>query len=214
MNKRDLFWFKRLLGFGGIILLFTILSLYNILLFNGSYMQEEHTELNIFRKQITWAITPYLEKKDFKTIRNYCEDFRNEDVKFRVFNQNKELLASSRGYTDEKLIPENSRILKQQNSLWKAFQSIMKTKMIGLVEEIQAGSDTYYLEVTISEEEVLKSIIHAQTSIWIFFALCLICFVFALVYVLRNLRVPFDTLQDSVIEIADGNLDTEIKLKR
>lgn len=61
-------------------------------------MQEEREELEIFRKQIEWVITPYLKDNDIETIKKYCSDFRNEDIKFRIFDENEKLIASSKSY--------------------------------------------------------------------------------------------------------------------
>ena len=68
MKKRDLFWTTRLICFFAIILLFTFLFFHHIIQFNSSYIQEEKDELNVFRKQIQWAVTPYLEKEDMEGV--------------------------------------------------------------------------------------------------------------------------------------------------
>lgn len=68
MKKRDLFWTTRLICFFAIILLFTFLFFHHIIQFNSSYIQEEKDELNVFRKQIQWAVTPYLEKEDMENM--------------------------------------------------------------------------------------------------------------------------------------------------
>lgn len=56
--------------FFAIILLFTFLFFHHIIQFNSSYIQEEKDELNVFRKQIQWAVTPYLEKEDMESLKN------------------------------------------------------------------------------------------------------------------------------------------------
>lgn len=210
MNKRDKYWFKNLLIFIFVLLIFISVTLYNIIQFNASYMQEEREELNIFQKQIEWAVKPYLERGDFSTVKKYCEDFYDEDVKFRIFDKSKKLIASSNGYTDEPIMDVGSRIFNLSNGKLKTYKNSLKNKMIGVVHEIDINDNVYYLELTISEEDVLKSIMHAQQSIWIFFIGCLIFFILGLVYVLNKLRVPFDSLENSVVRIANGDLDTNI----
>ena len=209
MNKRDKFWLNKLLSAAVVILLFTGLSLYNILQFNNFYMQEERGELTVFEKQIEWAIKPFLEKSDFVTAQKYCDDFVNEDIKFRIFDKNKNLVATTKKDNTEALL--NIEPQKETNKL-KEYRDSLKNKMIGMVKEIKTGNSTYYLEITISEEDVLKSIVHAQTSIWIFFASCFLFLLAGFVYVIRRIRKPFDRLENSVIKIANGELDTRIEV--
>ena len=63
MKKRDKFWIDRILLIIAVIFVFIGISLYNIVNFNGSYITEEKSELNIFRQQIEWAVTPILESR-------------------------------------------------------------------------------------------------------------------------------------------------------
>ena len=81
MKKRDLFWTTRLICFFAIILLFTFLFFHHIIQFNSSYIQEEKDELNVFRKQIQWAVTPYLEKEDMESLKKYAEEIANLDYR-------------------------------------------------------------------------------------------------------------------------------------
>lgn len=212
MNKRDKFWINKLLGFAVIILIFTILSLHNIILFNNSYMKEEKAELYVFQRQIEWAITPYLKSKNFAILKRYCKDFENEDIKFRIFDKNKTLIASSDITNKSKLIEDKNKIIININNIWNIHKIPEKERIIGLVKQIKIDNETYYLELTISEEDVMKNIIHAQLRIWIFLIICLAFLIAGLFYVLNSLKQPFDQLQNSVTEIANGNLDTKIEI--
>lgn len=89
MNKRDKFWLNKLYSFTTIILIFAALSLYNIVKFNNSYMKEEIEELTIFQKQIEWVITPLIETHNTRKLQQYCDDFQYENIKFRIFDNNK-----------------------------------------------------------------------------------------------------------------------------
>lgn len=59
MKKREFFWLSKLLLALIIILFFSFIALNNIFQFNTSYMQEEKEELQIFKRQIEWAIIPF-----------------------------------------------------------------------------------------------------------------------------------------------------------
>ena len=58
----------------------------------------------------------------------------------------------------------------------------------------------------------MKSIIEAQRNLFIFFTLCIALFIVGLVQVFYKIRNNFNKLEDSVIEVANGNLDAEIKI--
>lgn len=175
-------------------------------------MNEERNELNIFEKQIEWGVKPYLEKNDFNMVKKYCDDFKNEDIKVRIFNSDKKLIASSKGYSDEELIAKDSDILKDRKGILKTYKHSIRDKMIGVVKEISINNTNYYLEITISEEDVMESIIKAQSSIWYFLAACLIFLISGFIYVLQKIRIPFNNLQDNITKIANGNLETEIEV--
>lgn len=212
MNKREKFWISKLIGFTIIILCFTLLSLYNIILFNNSYMKEEKAELSVFQRQIEWAIKPYLKNKDFTTLKKYCEDFEDEDIKFRLFDNNKNLIASSDKSNTGNIIKDDIQRITNINKIWDIHKIHNKEHIIGLVKTINLENGSYYLELTISEEDVMKSILHAQFSIWIFLIICLTFLILGFIYVFNRLKRPFDQLQNSVTEIANGKLDTKIEI--
>ena len=66
MKQRDFYWVNKISIFLIVTIFFGIISLLNILQFNASYIQEERDELQIFKKQIEWAIKPILQQKNIK----------------------------------------------------------------------------------------------------------------------------------------------------
>lgn len=212
MNKRDKFWLNKLYGFTTIILIFAALSLYNIVKFNNSYMKEEIEELTIFQKQIEWVITPLIETHNTRKLQQYCDDFQYENIKFRIFDNNKKLLASSKGFSDTQLAKDNIEFHKTCKDIFKIYRHSIKDKMICHVEKLTIKNKKYYLEITVSEEDVMKSILKAQRSIWLFLGACLLLLISSFIYIIQKIRVPFNTLQDSITKIANGNLDTEITI--
>jgi len=96
----------------------------------------------------------------------------------------------------------------------KIYRHSIKDKKIGLLKEIYAGNDIYYLEITISEEDVLKSITGAQQTIYLLFVVFLIFIFWSFYYVIHKISVPFNYLEDSIIKIANGDLDTNIDIQK
>lgn len=193
---------------------FGIVSLLNILQFNASYMQEEQDELSIFRRQVEWAIKPILQKKDTDLLQKYCDDFENDAVEFRIFDKNKVLLATSNQHNKGNLINTNSEILNNSYSKFKLYKHSIKDKKIGIKEEIAVDNQVYYIELTVSEADVMNSIIAAQRNTTIFFVICMILFILGIIQIFSRLRHDFNKLEDSVVEVANGNLDLEIEIPK
>ena len=214
LKKRDKFWLKRWIFFIIVFLAFVTISFVNILLFNNSYMEEEREELNLFYRQVEWAVTPFLKEKDFEMVKKYCLDFDDDDYRFRIFDKNKNLIATSRANEIEPMLDSKSKILKKRKGLLKIYRHSIKNKMIGHLEQLTVNNEPYYIEVTISEEDVLKSIIKAQQSIFILLGIFLIFIFWSVYYILHKIRVPFDYLEDNITKIANGELDTPIDIQK
>lgn len=214
MKQRDLYWVKQIIIFLFLTMFFGIISIINILQFNTSYMQEEQEELQIFKRQIEWAIKPILQQDNNKLLQQYCDDFQEEDVEFRIFDSKKNLLATSNPDNKTPLIDKNSKILDKTCSKFKLYQYATRDKKIGIREKIFVNNHKYYLELTVSQVDVMKSIIAAQKSAITFFVICIFLFILGLIQVFSTLRNSFNSLEDSVIEVANGNLDTEIEIPK
>lgn len=212
MKKRDSYWVNRIIGFLLITLFFGAISLFNIIQFNSTYMQEEREELQVFKRQIEWAIKPYLKSKDFSMLQKYCDDFKNEDIEFRIFDRDKKLLASTNLNNTSELLAKDSKILDPKYSKFKIYRKSMRDRKIGIREKEFVDNDWFYLEITVSQEDVMKSILAAQKSSVSFFIVCLLFFITGLFQVFSTLRNSFNKLEDSVIEVANGNLNAEIEV--
>ncbi len=214
MKQRDLYWVKQILAFLIITVFFGIISILNILQFNASYMQEEREELQIFKMQIEWAIKPILQKNDNELLQKYCDEFEYEDVEFRIFDENKNLLATSNPKNKSHLIDKNSKILNNKYGKFELYKYSTRDKKIGVREEIFIDNHKYYLELTVSQADVMKSIIGAQKSAVTFFIVCIVLFIIGIIQIFSTLRNAFNKLEDSVIEVANGNLDSEIGIPK
>ena len=214
MKKRDSYWVNRIFAFLLITLVFGMISLFNILQFNSSYIQEEREELQVFKRQIEWAIKPYLINHNFTTLQKYCDDFQGEDIEFRIFNGDKKLIASSNPKNTDELLAKDSKILNPKYSKFKIYRKSMRDQKIGIREKEFVNGEKFYLEITVSQADVMKSIVAAQKSSLVFFIICLLLFISGLIQVFYTLRNSFNKLEDSVIEVANGNLDAEIEVPK
>lgn len=209
INKREKFWIQNLLWLTGLVFVFALISLFNIHTFNNSYMEEERQELFVFEKQIEWALRPYLEKKDLKMITKYCEDFSQTSVNLRVFDGNKNLIASSDNSLSNVHLRDDLNIPVKTDKIWKP---LTKNKEIGLTKHLDINGLNYYLELSISEEDVLKAITEAQTHLFVVVLLFFIFLISGFIFILTKIRLSFNGLENSIKKIADGELDTVIEV--
>lgn len=214
MKQRDFYWVNKISIFLIVTIFFGIISLLNILQFNASYIQEERDELQIFKKQIEWAVKPILQQKNMSVLQNYCNDFKDEDVEFRIFDKNKKLLASSNLQNKTDLIDSNSKILNNNYSKFKLYKYSIKDKKIGIKDKFLVDNQEYYIELTVSEADVMNTILATQKNATIFFVICIILFILGLIQVFSKLRNAFNKLEDSVVEVANGNLEHEIEIPK
>ena len=212
MKKRDLYWVKNILVFLLITIIFTIISAFNLLQFNSSYMEEECEELQLYKRQIEWAIKPILEQNNYTKLQQYCNDFKNEDIEFRIFDKNKTLIATSNPENKNALLSKDSKILSKHFSKIKLYKYALKDRKIGIREKYYINNQKYYLEITISQADVMKTITLVQRNTLVFFVICLLLFITGLIQIFYTLRKSFNKLEDSVIELANGNLEKEIEI--
>ena len=214
MKKRDIFWLNRILLILITGLFFVGISLYNIIQFNNSYIKEETDEIDIFRKQIEWVITPFLKNNDIASLKKYTSDFKdNDEFFFQIFDNNKKLIATSHPDTDNEIGEDDSRIYNLLN-IWDLYIHSFHDKKLERISELYINGKKYYLDISLSQEYVISSIIEGQKNIIIFFCICLAILFGSLIHIFYNIRHTFNKLEDSVIQIANGDLDTEIELPK
>lgn len=202
MRTRDKFLIALPLYVAILVFMALVMSFNHLIDFNKSYMSDERSELHVFYKQMVWALEPYLEKHDFQKVREYCADFgSNQDIRIRVFDESKSLIADSQ---PEEIIGEN-RLSKKQFFL-------PLVKVLSYNGEITCAGHKYRLDLTISQESVVKTLIEAQYNLVIFFVTCFIFLLLCIIYLIMKVQIPFNMLQKSVTRIAKGDLDTEIEI--
>ncbi len=140
-------------------------------------------------------------------LQKYCDDFQNEDIEFRIFYKNKNLIATSSPENTAPLAENNSKNAHNRDfNIWKVYRYALEDKKIVVIENL----DEYFLELTVSQASVLKTVMTGQKSVVVFFLMCILFWFLGLIQVFYTLRKSFNKLEDSVIEVANGNLDEEI----
>lgn len=202
MKIRDKFLISLPLYVAVLVLVPVIMAFSHLIDFNKSYMNEEHSELKVFYKQMVWGLKPYLEKGDFKMVKEYCADFNNNpDISLKVFDENKNLIAESLSV---------DRVSELPNGKKQFFIPVVKVMTYN--GELNFGKSKYFLELSISEESVIKTLLEAQYNIVIFFIACFAFLLLCVIYLVLKVQIPFNKLQKNVTKIARGDLDTQIEI--
>ena len=213
MKKRDLFWINKIIWLLGILAVFIMISLYNFVQINHLYLDGEKNEINFYKKQIKLAAIPFLSKNDKSGLMNYCENFKNEnDVSFQIFDENKKLIAGTA--IDNKELDPDTHILDRKLNKWEIYKSIIKHQKLSDISEFDVKNKKYYLELVLLENDFVSSLIDSQINIIIFFIVCLLLLSGYFVYVFSTIRNSFNSLEDSVVKISNGELDTEVKVSK
>lgn len=213
MKKRDIFWINKIIWLLGILAVFILISLYNFIQINHLYLEGEKNEINFYRKQIKLATVPYLSKNDNLGLMEYCENFKNENnVSFQIFDENKKLIAGTT--LDNKRLDPGTHILDRKLSKWEIYKKIIKHQKLSEVSRFKIKDKKYYLELVLLEDDYVSSLIYFQKNIIIFFIVCLLLLSVYFVYVFSTVRNSFNNLEDSVVKIANGEIDTEVKVTK
>ena len=175
MKKRDLFWLNRILLILFTGLIFIGISIFNIVQFNNTYIQEEKNELEIYGKQVEYTVSSLLRNNNINELKNYAYIFKNnKGFSFRLFDKNKNLIVTTSD--NKKSIKKNDiRIGKKKFDIWDLYIESFSNKSLEKVNEIKINNQNYYLEVSISQEFVITSIIKAQEKIIILFIFGILC---------------------------------------
>lgn len=215
MKKRDKFWIHRILGVLAAAILFIAISFYNIIQFNGSFIKDEIHEFDVFKHHVEWTVNLILKYKDIETLQKYCNDFKNnKEFSVRVFDENKNVIAATTTDMKSKILPDDTRLNKAKQSILELYKHSFKDRSLEQVIELNINNKKYYLEVTVSQNYMIEAIIDAQKTVFVMFGICLsllLIFVFQIFFSIRN---SFNNLEDSVVKISNGELDTEIKIPR
>ena len=211
MKKRDLFWLNRVLIILFTGLIFVGISIFNIVQFNNTYIQEEKNELEIYRKQVEFAVSTLINNNDIEQLKKYVSLFKDDkEFSFRLFDKNKNLIVSTSD--NKKNIKTNDiRIGKNKFDIWDLYKHSFEDKNLEKICELTINNKNYFLEVSISQEFVISSIIKAQENIVILFIFGILCLILALIHIFYSIRSSFNVLEDSVVKIARGEFDTVIK---
>ena len=211
MKKRDIFWLKRLFLIFIIILIFGFISIYNIVHFTNTYILDEKYELNTYKQQIEWVITPLLKNNDIQSLEKYAKSFQNNNkFSFEILDADKNLIISSKG--KNQLLNNSQKQTNKNYIIRNLYINALKNKPLEKTSELKIENKTYFIKILLSQEFVINSVIQAQENIILIFCVGMFCLILGIIHIFSSIRNSFNILEESIIQIARGEFSTDIEL--
>lgn len=174
--------------------------------FYNSYIQEEKEEMNHNLLLVEWSVTPLLRDKDNNKLASYYKDLYDKDIAIFIFDKNENLIGTSRPDIDGELL----KVIHYNRATFKNYKHSLKNKMLVQEKEININNEAYTIKIALLEDDMIKTFLHNQKSIILFYIACILLITLFSVYTIFNLKIPFDKLQESAIKIMNGDMDTDI----
>lgn len=200
MKKRDRILLLSVFLTALIITLLTILAKFQLEQFKKAYFAEEKQEIVMLAKQVSWAVKPVLESRNYKELQEYCSLFKNSDTSITV----------KKG---DKIIADSSYKEPVKNSDAEDAETFIISQTVYHSMPIKAGTETYTLTISTTVQDISKTIAKAKKII-IFSIIIGIFIVIILSLYVFNMYKSFNQLQNSTVKISEGDLDTEIFIPR
>ncbi len=214
IKKRDNILFFIPILIAGIVILTTILLLFQLKQFGASYIKDAEEELNVDTKQALWIITPILKENNFKKLDEYCQELKNEKMRLTIINKEGQVIADSKtgisNLDNHANRPEIKAAQTGQPSTTIRYSNTMHSEMVYHSEPILINGEGYIIRVSVSADNIEKMLKKAEKNIILIFLIGTGGVILLTLYIFIRVRIPFNKLQKSTIKIASGNLDTEI----
>ena len=200
MKKRDRILLLSVFLTALIITALTILAKFQLEQFKTAYYEEEKEEIAVLAKQISWAIKPVLKTKNYKDLQEFCSLFNDSDTSIIVKKDNKIIADSSIEIPNKEKDNNDDKTFIISQTVYHSMP-------------IKAGDEIYTLTIATTIQDINKTMIKAKRIIiWTIITGTFIIIILSL-YV-YSIYKSFNRLQNSAINIAEGNLDCEIFIPR
>lgn len=174
--------------------------------FYSSYLNEEIEEIDHQILLVEWSIAPILKENNIQKLKAFCKDLKDEDIAIFILDKNKNLLAASRDDIDVRIV----KFENYNNILLKNYRLTLKNKMIAREKNIVVDNTNYTIKIALLQENMIATFLKNQQNIILVFLTDVLIIFLISVYITFQLKLPFDKLQQSAIDITNGDLDSKI----
>ncbi len=216
MKKRDSFLFSLPLTAALLITAFGIFLYWQIAGFEKSYLSDAQNNIAREARLAAAVIFPMLKNKDFSAIRQFCDSVKGHTLRLTLIDDTGRVVADTREdsgiFDNHKDRSEVKKALAGEASGTVRYSSSLNQKMIYHAMPLDCNGKRYVLRSAIPTAEVGRVIDMSRLNMFWALLFGAEIVLFLTFYIVKKVRKPLINLQQSVKEIADGNLDRKIDI--
>lgn len=199
MKKRDkiLIWNVVLIAF--IIISLIFLAKIQLEQFNKAYLEEEKEEISAIAKQVSWAIKPILEKRDFKELNEYTTLFVQSDTRLTVWNSEGIKIGDSANNINADDIPKN----------YEKEETFTTPQMVYHSLPLIINGEKFTFTLSTTTNHINKILMKSKKYI-LMSVIVGVLILLVIAYYIYGICKSFNRLQNSAIKISNGDLSTDI----
>lgn len=216
MKNRDKILFGLPLAAGGLVILFAVLFLWQRRSFEQAYMRAAHNNIAQEAYLVSLILKPLLDHGHIEEARKFCSDFQKDPLRLSLIRADGLVEADSSenpGFLGNHLDRhEVQGALAGKPTTVKRYSESLNQWMIYHALKLPTVQGDYVIRAAVTADQATR-ILRLAGNHMLLAMLLGGGMVFLLIYYIhRRVRRPLQSLQNTVAEIASGNLETRIDI--
>ena len=216
MKKRDSFLFSLPVTAAVLIAAFAAFLYWQIANFEESYLFDAQKNIARDAQLAVAVITPMLQNNDFAQIRQFGDSVKEHTLRLTLIDDTGKVVADTKEdsgiFDNHKDRSEVKKALAGEAASTVRYSSSLNQKMIYHAMPLDCNGKRYVLRSAIPTAEVGRVIDMSRLNMFWALLFGAEIVLFLTFYIVKKVRKPLINLQQSVKEIADGDLDRKIDI--
>lgn len=216
MKKRDSFLFSLPVTAAVLIAAFAAFLYWQIANFEESYLFDAQKNIAREAQLAVAVITPMLQNNDFAQIRQFGDSVKEHTLRLTLIDDTGKVVADTKEdsgiFDNHKDRSEVKKALAGEAASTVRYSSSLNQKMIYHAMPLDCNGKRYVLRSAIPTAEVGRVIDMSRLNMFWALLFGAEIVLFLTFYIVKKVRKPLINLQQSVKEIADGDLDRKIDI--
>ena len=216
MKKRDSLLFSLPLTAAVLIAAFAAFLYWQITNFEESYLYDAQNNIAQEAVLASAVIKPMLERDDHSALKQFCSSIKSHNLRLTVVDENGKVLADTKEdsgiFDNHKDRSEVKKALAGEAASAVRYSTSLNQKMIYHAMPLSCNGKRYVLRSAIPTAEVGRVIDMSRLNMFWALLFGAEIVLFLTFYIVKKVRKPLINLQQSVKEIADGDLDRKIDI--
>ena len=216
MKKHDSLLFSLPITATILIAVFAIFLYSQITNFENGYFRDAQNNIAQEAKLASIAIMPMLKNNDFDQVKNFCNSIKGHTLRLTIINASGKVIADTKENADifdnHKDRSEVKKALEGEASSTVRFSSSLNQKMIYHAMPLECNGEKYVLRSALPTAEVGRIIDMSRLNMFWALLFGAEIIIVLTIYIVKAVRKPLICLQQSVEDIANGNLERTIEI--